>query len=217
MPNFYIDSADREVLAPLLSSGLFRGVTTNPTILSRSDVSLAKLPDFYGWAVDAGAEEVYVQAWGESRDEILDVAEGLLDIGPKVVVKVTADAGGFAAAVRLAKEGRPVLVTTVFNSAQALLAAAGGIPQIAPYLGRMADNGRPAMAEITKMHRALTATNSKTRLVVASLRSPQDIVDLAEVGIDSFAMSPKVARAFYHEPLTDQAVKNFNELNKITV
>ena len=35
----YLDSADRAQLAPLLATGLFAGVTTNPTILHRAGLA----------------------------------------------------------------------------------------------------------------------------------------------------------------------------------
>ena len=52
---FMIDSADRERVEPWLATGIFAGVTTNPTILQRSRRSIADIPDIYRWAGgDAG-------------------------------------------------------------------------------------------------------------------------------------------------------------------
>ena len=61
----YVDTADRNAAESLLATGLFHGVTTNPTILQRASKGVADLKEIYRWAIDAGAGEVFFQAWGE--------------------------------------------------------------------------------------------------------------------------------------------------------
>jgi transaldolase len=103
-----------------------------------------------------------------------------------------------------------VLLTAVYNESQAMLGAAAGVAYIAPYLGRMKDAGRPAHAEIAGMARALRGVCSGTKIVVASVRGPDDVVQLAQQGIECFALPPAVAREFFTEPLTDAAVEDFD-------
>jgi hypothetical protein len=55
MTRFYVDTADRDDAEPLLRSGLFYGITTNPTLLDSTGVKVSELDDFYAWAVDCGA------------------------------------------------------------------------------------------------------------------------------------------------------------------
>jgi transaldolase len=51
----YVDTADRVAAESLLATGLFQGVTTNPTILQRASKGVADLKEIYRWAIDAGA------------------------------------------------------------------------------------------------------------------------------------------------------------------
>ncbi len=67
----YADSADLDDVDSLLSDGLVRGVTTNPTILARSGWSVCDRPALAVRWLDAGAEEVFFQAVGESVEEML--------------------------------------------------------------------------------------------------------------------------------------------------
>ena len=60
----YLDTADRAVAEDLLTTGLFAGVTTNPTILQRSGLGVAAAPDIYTWATAAGAQEVFFSPGG---------------------------------------------------------------------------------------------------------------------------------------------------------
>ena len=64
----YLDTADRAVAEPLLATGLFAGLTTNPTILARAGLTADDAPAVHRWARAAGAREVFFQSWGEDRD-----------------------------------------------------------------------------------------------------------------------------------------------------
>src|SRR5699024_8975699 len=46
-PMLYLDSADTDELIPMLATGLFSGVTTNPAILDRAGRSVADLPELH--------------------------------------------------------------------------------------------------------------------------------------------------------------------------
>ena len=41
----YVDTADRSAAESLLATGLFTGVTTNPTILQRASKGVGRLPE----------------------------------------------------------------------------------------------------------------------------------------------------------------------------
>lgn len=210
MLSLYIDTAIRDQAEPLLRSRQVVGLTTNPTILERGAVDPRELPALYRWASEAGAAEVFFQTHGEDEAAMLSTALRLREIGEKTVIKVPATRAGFIVAAELRERGIPVLVTAVYNAAQAMLATAIGATYIAPYCGRMKDSGLPALAEITRMQRVVETAGSGTRLLVASLRSPEDIVNLAAIGVDAFAVPFPVFEALYEEPLTAQAVADFD-------
>ena len=52
----YLDTADRDAAEDLMSTGIFTGVTTNPTILQRAGLGVAAAPDIYKWATAAGLQ-----------------------------------------------------------------------------------------------------------------------------------------------------------------
>ena len=209
MLGLYVDSADREAAEPLLGTGLFRGMTTNPTLLQRASLRSADLPQLYRWATAAGAGEVFFQAWGDDADELVTCAHKLQDIGPAVVIKVPATQEGATAAARLVADGHRVLLTAVYRAAQGLVAAAAGAHYVAPYLGRMSDAGMDGPAEVARMHRAISAVGATTEVMVASLRDLETVVRMTERGISCYALAPAICQQFFAEPLTDQAVAVF--------
>ena len=204
---FYVDSAQVAEVSELLRDGLVHGVTTNPTILERAQRSAADSPELYARWVAEGAQEVFFQAWGESTRALLRNAEDILALGPKAVVKVPATRAGFAAAVALKREGATVLLTAVHSPSQALMAASLGVRYIAPYLGRMQDSGLDGVAEIATMTSMVADT--ATDVLAASLRTPDAIVALAEVGVRYFTAAPAVILAVLQHDVSDRSSAEF--------
>lgn len=209
MINFFVDSADRNVVEPLLRSGLIAGVTTNPTLLQRAGVRNDGIPDLVRWAVAAGAGTVFVQAWGPCADELERRGRQLRALDERVVVKVPATAAGLQATRRLEADGVPVLVTAVYAAHQVLPAMAAGAHYIAPYLGRMNDAGRDGFEAVAAMQRAIASSGSSLRILVASLRDPVAATRLAQLGVRDFTLGEAVLRQFFDDPLTAEAVAVF--------
>jgi transaldolase len=212
----YIDSADRAAAEDLLATGLFAGVTTNPTILQRSGLGVADAPDIHRWATAAGAREVFFQSWGDDAATLVERGRALRALGPEVVVKVVASRAGSAACAALAREQVPTLLTAVYAPGQAMVAAAAGATYIAPYLGRLEDHGRDGIAEVTAMQEVLAATGAATKILLASLRDVDSMVTLARRGVDCFTMGPEVAEAFFADELTAAAVVEFEDAVRAT-
>jgi transaldolase len=207
----YLDTADRAAAEPLLATGLFAGLTTNPTILQRAGLSATDIPDIYHWATDAGAQEVFFQAWGEDTDILAERGQQLRDLGTKVVVKLAASQAGSAACAQLAARGVPTLLTAVYDPAQAIVAAAAGADYIAPYLGKLQDAGRNGVADVITMHEILTRSGSQTKVLLASIRDVPALIPLARRGIEHFTMAPSVAEQFFADVLTAEAVRIFED------
>ena len=51
----------------------------------------------------------------------------------------------------------------------------------------------------------------KTQILVASVRSPEHIINAGRIGADVVTAPPKVIRQLYHHPLTDSGLKTFAE------
>lgn len=207
--HFYLDTADRAQAEPLLRSGLFAGLTTNPSILAGAGVLNRSIPELVDWASAAGAGTVFVQSWGSSQAELEDRGAWIQSLGSNVVVKVPATAAGIAASRTLTSGGARVLVTAVYAREQALPAMAAGAEFLAPYLGRMNDAGRDGTAEIAAIQQFITAGGSPLKLLVASLRETAQIATLAGLGVSHFTLSPGTWQKFFADPLTAVAVEVF--------
>jgi len=208
----YLDSADRVALVPLLDTGIFGGVTTNPLILRRAGLGRADVPPLVEWLLARGCGEVFVQTTAGNADDIVREGLGLRTLSDRLTVKIPADTVGLTATRRLAAEGVPVLLTAVYHARQALLADAAGAAWIAPYLGRMDAAGRNGREQILRMRDLLRGT--RTRILVASIKDTDQITDLAALGVDAFTFGPGIAQELLHDPLTDEAVVDFTRASQ---
>lgn len=213
MPRLFVDSADTAAVAPLLQDSLVHGVTTNPTILDRAGRTAGEIPALYAQWERLGAGEIFVQAWGTDRAATEHRARQILDLGERAVVKIVATAEGFALASALSREGAPVLLTGVYTPAQALAAASSSVRYIAPYLGRMRDARIGDVDEIAQMQELAGAAG--TEVLAASLRSPQDVVELASRGITACTASPDVLAAMLVSEATDGAADAFESADSL--
>ncbi len=203
----YADSADRDAVGGLLADRLIHGVTTNPTILRREGLGVDAVTELYQEWVGRGAAEVFFQASGADAEEMEASGQRIAQLGSGAVVKVPATAIGFPAAARLSAKGVPVLVTAVYSSAQAVTAAAIGARYIAPYLGRRDDSGVDGLALVREMVRLLSGT--QTHPLVASVRSPERIVELVASGVRHVTAAPAVLRAALLHEASDAAAAVF--------
>ena len=210
----FLDSADPAQWERFLRLGLFHGVTTNPLLLERAEqaCSLENLATLTKRAIDLGSREIQLQTWGDSRQEMIrrgiDLA-GLAGPDIQVTIKVPATEEGFAVATRLRDRGCRITMTAVYSPGQVMAAAGMDATYAAPYLGRLDDAGRDGLSILTAMREILIMSGSTTRLLVASLRSGEQVIDLARRGFDTFTFGPAVAEALLAEDLTRTAAQDF--------
>ncbi len=208
----YVDSADVASWRRLLPLGLFHGVTTNPTLLARAGVpcrmdSIVVLADT---ARRLGCAELHCQAWGEDAAALAACGARLAHIdAERILVKLPATVDGFTAAAMLTRAGIGVTMTAVYTPAQALASAAAGASYAAPYFGRIGDAGGDAEATVSAMRAVLRTGGDATRLLVASLRRPEDVGRLAALGCDTFTMAPAVAEALVTSEASEAAAAVF--------
>ncbi|MCX5497809.1 hypothetical protein OSH11_24130 [Kaistia dalseonensis] len=207
----FLDTADRDALERWLPTGLFHGVTTNPTILAASGVActIPAIADLAATLFAFGVAEMQAQSWGRSTETLLRHGRLIAGIDPRMTVKVPITRDGIVAASMLKQEGIRVTLTAVYTAHQALSAAAIGADYAAPYLGRMNDAGRDGYGEIAAMQEIVRANGGAMRILVASVRETSDLVRLARIGVDTFTFSPTIATGLFAEPLTDAAAEVF--------
>jgi transaldolase len=207
----FIDSAERAVWRKFASGGIFSGITTNPLLLQRAGLAcnLETVSELHRAALGEGFGEVQIQSWGETPEDLSGMALRLADLGPEVVVKLPATPVGFSAARRLRDERLEtrVTMTAVYAAGQVIAAAAIGAAYAAPYYARLHEAGEDADVALAQMR---AAAGTQTTLLVASLRSVEQVINLTVAGHRCFTLPPPVAEALLESGLAARAVAEFD-------
>jgi transaldolase len=200
----YLDSAlisDAEIARDL---GWVSGITTNPSLLAKSEHSPETTLKRLSSIIDG---EVFYQLTATNLDSMLAEARITHDIlGDQTVLKIPATSIGFKALARLSKE-IPCSVTAIFHPAQALVARAAGARYAIAYVNRttrLVGDGIGLVQEIAEI-----LSNSHTKILAASIKSPEEAVATINAGAHVLTLPLEVLQALSTHPLTEQTVLEF--------
>ncbi|MDC0530664.1 fructose-6-phosphate aldolase [Alphaproteobacteria bacterium] len=202
----FIDTAEIDEIKSLNITGLIDGVTTNPSLIAKSGRNIIE-------TIEEICNEVSgpVSAEVTATDFETMIKEGrkLSAIAQNVAIKVPLTFDGLRACKIFSDDGIMVNVTLCFNSAQAILAAKAGASFVSPFIGRLDDIGSDGMNLIAEITEIYDIHGFETKVLAASIRSVQDIVDSAKFGADVATIPPKFLKAMYNHPLTDKGLADF--------
>ncbi|MBF8277607.1 MAG: fsaA [Candidatus Brocadiaceae bacterium] len=174
---FFIDTADVKEIREAHSLGILDGVTTNPSLISKTGRPFRETIEEICSIVKGpvSAEVVSLDMEG-----MLKEARELAKIAENIVVKIPLIKNGLKAVKRLTDEGIKTNVTLCFSSNQALLAAKAGGTYVSPFVGRLDDRGHNGMELIEEIRMIYDNYGYQTEIIVASIRNPLHVRDAAE-------------------------------------
>lgn len=202
----FLDTANLEEIREGHRWGVLRGVTTNPTLISKEEQGFLPLVKEICSIVEG---DVSIETASNDTEVLVRQGREIAQIADNAVVKVALTSNGLAAVRRLSAEGINVNVTLCFSPAQAILAAEAGAYIVSPFLGRLDDvatDGLRLLADICEIY---AVQGYDTQVLAASLRHPLHVVEAARLGADIATMPFKVFEALVNHPLTDAGFKKF--------
>jgi len=204
---FFIDTADIEEIRELSETGLVNGVTTNPSLIAKTNKNFFNVVQEICDIVDG---PVSAEVTATEFDDMLAEGNRLASISDNIAVKVPLTPDGLKACKALTDKGIMVNVTLCFSAGQAILAAKAGASFISPFVGRLDDissNGMELINDICKIYSKFQAF--RTEVLVASIRHPIHLISAAKIGAHVATMPPNVLRQLYKHPLTDAGLDAF--------
>ncbi len=206
---FFVDTADVDEIRGIAATGLLDGVTTNPSLVAKTGRRVLEVIREICELVDGP-----VSAEVAATDHVAMLSEGrkLARLAGNVAVKVPLTPDGLKTCRALADDGIMVNVTLCFSAGQSILAAKAGAAFVSPFIGRLDDIGRDGMGLIAEIRRIYdNYPDFETEILVASVRSPNHVVEAARIGADVATIPPRVIRQLFHHPLTDKGLAAFLE------
>ncbi len=203
---FFIDTADVEEIREATELGLIDGVTTNPSLVAKTGRPFKEVIEEICKIVDG---PVSAEAVSLKCDEMVEEGRQLAKIHKNIVVKIPLIPEGLKAVKRLSSERIKTNVTLCFSPSQALLAAKAGGSYISPFVGRIDDISTVGIDLVRDIRTIYDNYGYKTEIIVASIRSPNHVVDAALIGADVATIPFKVLMQLAKHPLTDIGVERF--------
>jgi transaldolase len=202
----FIDSGETSEIKEAQEMGLVDGVTTNPTLASKSGKPFKQLIMEITEIVDGpiSAEVVSVTA-----PEMIKEGEELATWHKNIIVKIPLIAEGLKAVKVLTAKGIKTNVTLCFTANQALIAAKAGATYISPFVGRLDDISTDGMQVIRDIRLIYDNYGIETQILTASARSPMHFLEAAKIGSDVITAPFSVLKMLIHHPLTDAGLKKF--------
>ncbi|MEN8688425.1 MAG: fructose-6-phosphate aldolase [Desulfuromonadales bacterium] len=204
---FFIDTADIKEIAAAAELGLVDGVTTNPSLVAKSGRNFSDVLQDIIALVDGpiSAEVVATEATA-----MVDEAEQLAKLDPgKIVIKLPLIEEGLKATKVLSQKGFKTNLTLIFSPLQALLAAKAGATYVSPFVGRLDDIGHEGMESVEQIRTIFDNYGYGTEIIVASVRSPQHVLQAGLIGADICTIPYSVMLQLAKHPLTDIGLEKF--------
>ncbi|MGZ5497558.1 MAG: fructose-6-phosphate aldolase [Candidatus Aminicenantales bacterium] len=202
----FLDSANLDEIREVASWGVLDGVTTNPSLCSKENVTFE---DNIRAICALTPGPVSAECVSLKAEEMIPEARTLARIAPNVAVKIPVGLEGLKAAKTLDGEGIAVNMTLIFSAGQALLAAKAGARFVSPFIGRLDDVSEDGMALIEEIVEIFENYRFKTEVIVASVRHPRHVIEAARIGADIATVPFAVMQKLVRHPLTDAGVEKF--------
>ena len=207
---FFVDTANIDEIGELSEMGVVDGVTTNPSLIYKSGRDFKEVIKEIARIVSG---PISAEVTSLDKNEMINQGLELSKIANNIVIKVPLTEHGLIACKNLSKKSIKVNVTLCFSSSQALIAAKMGATYISPFIGRLDDisnEGLNLIEEIINIYNNYPDRLS-TEVLVASIRSPLQVVQVAQMGAHVATIPPKIIKQMIKHPLTDIGLDSFME------
>ncbi|NIP38410.1 MAG: fructose-6-phosphate aldolase [Candidatus Dadabacteria bacterium] len=205
---FFLDTANLDEIRDCASYGILDGVTTNPSLVSKEgeQKGFKELVKEICEIVDG---PVSAEVLSTDVERMISEARELAEVDDRIVVKMPLTDDGIKATKIVSDDGINVNVTLCFSATQALIAAKAGAAYISPFVGRLDDISESGMQLIRDIVKIYDNYDFKTKILVASVRHPDHMLESAKAGAHVATMPYKVFKQMFKHPLTDIGLEKF--------
>ena len=204
-----IDSSNIEQIKELNDLLTITGVTTNPTILTKSG---REAMDVVKDLCEVLSEDqlLFIQTVQTSFEGIMEEAKMISSIRNKnMYVKIPVTHEGLRAIKECKKLGIHTLATAIYTADQAFLATMNGAEYLAPYTNRMCNYG-DGVQDVKDLIEMLRVNHMPAKVIAASFKNTYQVHELIKAGIQAVTVPCDVLYQMIDHPGTKIAVGEFS-------
>jgi transaldolase len=210
----FIDTASVKEIREFLPWGVISGTTTNQKIFScEKGINFKDRVKEILSVIDAPLS-IEVTRTNESDEALVAEAKEYSSWSPKnIVIKVPmfGNGRGLVLASKLHKEKIKTNVTCLITANQVMLAALSGATYASIFYCRVRDAGGDPVKVILDSKRILEESGLKTKIIVGSIRKPEDVAEAAAAGAHIITITPKVLLQMPFHQKTEDTIKEFDQ------
>lgn len=202
----YLDSAIISEAQIVKDWGWVKGITTNPTLLAKSELSPEETLKQLKQLISG---EIYYQLMASDFQGMVREGKKAFELlGEQTVLKIPATSVGFQTVAYLSPE-IPCSVTAIYSAAQAAVAMEAGAKYAIAYVNRATRLLGDGIGLVKQMNDILTG--SPTKILAASIKSPQEAAATLQAGAYHLTLPLEILRAMTTHELSEQTVIEFNQ------
>ena len=204
--SLFLDSALVQDARQAMALGFVAGITTNPTLMAKVD---RKPEDIIFELASICPGPVFYQLTAPTVSEREAEARRVLSLRPNIALKIAMTTENLALAARLAREGVKIGMTASYSAAQTYLACEAGVTYSIAYVNRSTRLQGDGLALVSEMRAVVDACDTPTEILVASLKSPAEVVQAVIAGAHHVTVPLALMLEMGNHPLSDQAIEEF--------
>jgi len=210
----FLDTASVKEIKEILPWGIISGVTTNQKIfLAEKGVSFRDRVFEILSLVD-GPLNVELTKTAGSDEDLFEEAREYSSWNPKnIVIKVPmfGDGRGLRIVNRLKRENIKTNMTCLMSTNQVLLAAKVGATYASIFFNRVKDSGGDSVRVIQESKRIIEEGGFATRIIVGSIRKPEDVNEAAVAGAHIITIPHKILVQMPFHQKTEDTIREFDQ------
>ena len=214
----FLDTGNVDEIKKYHEMGIIRGVTTNPTILSKEGVKggmrgvkersieIAKLISPLPLSVEVNTNDM-----DRMMKQALDFSKWAENINVKITIH---GPEGELENLKIIHELETIHdirinVTAMMSAQQCFLAAMAGATYVSIFGGRVNNMGYNACGEITRLRRLFDLFDLGSKIIVGSTREVLNVVEWLDAGAHIVTVSPYLIQGMLVHPYSKETVKMF--------
>jgi transaldolase len=210
----FLDTASVKEIKDILPWGIISGVTTNQKIfLAEKGVNFRdRVLEIL--SLVKGPLSVELTKTSGSDEDLVEEAREYSRWNPQnVVVKVPMfkDGRGLRIVNSLKKENIKTNMTCMIATNQVLLASKVGATYASIFFNRVRDSGMDPLKVIQESRRIIEEGRSSTKIIVGSIRKPEDVNEAAVAGAHIITIPYKILVQMPFHPKTEETIKEFDQ------
>jgi len=214
----FLDTGNIDEIEKYHKMGIIRGVTTNPTILSKEGVK-GGMDGVKKRSIEISEMisplPLSVEVTTNDMDRMIEQALDFVTWADNINVKITIHGPeGELENLKVIHELETnhdvrINVTAMMSTQQCFLAAMAGATYVSIFGGRVNNMGYNACSEISRLRRLLDSFDLESQIIVGSTREVLNIVEWLDAGAHIVTATPHLIQGMLIHPYSKETVQMF--------